>query len=267
MIWDRPSKRIIVNADDFGLTAGVCRAIIDASRDGIVSNTSAMVCSDTYLRNAAAHFASLAIPCGVHLQLTDGRPVSSEMAAFLVRETGSPGFPDEPGVVAMPAELVRAEWDAQVQCFTRNFGTPSHLDSHHWVHLVPEYVEAYCETAARHDLPVRGALRGRDRHVYEALAGRGVRSTFDVVNIKVHLGDQTPGDGFLSEPAFQPGAAGEVVHELLTHPGYSDPELARVSPLNARREVELTYLRDRNARRALTDGLGFSIVDYRSLSS
>ena len=37
------SKQLIVNADDYGKTAGVTRGIIQAHREGIVTSTTVMV--------------------------------------------------------------------------------------------------------------------------------------------------------------------------------------------------------------------------------
>ena len=254
--------RIIVNAGDFGLTAGVCRAIVELSREGIVSNTSAMMCSEGSIRNAAAHFSSLAVPCGVHLQLTDGRPASREMAAYLERRTRSAWFPDSPDRAGMPIGLVRIEWDEQVQCFLRHFGRPSHLDSHQWVHLMPDYLDVYCETAARYDVPVRGL----DACAHDLIAARGVRATRHVVNLKVCLGAGPDGRSLLADAVRHAGNGGgaAAVLEILTHPGYHDGELQRLSPLAERREIELAFLREERIADLLGE-LGLAIVDYPSV--
>ena len=67
-------RRVIFNADDFGLTDGVCRGIREAASAGIVTATTAMVCTEG-ARDRLVEWGrspSLAGRIGVHLQLTQG---------------------------------------------------------------------------------------------------------------------------------------------------------------------------------------------------
>src|SRR5499425_154918 len=69
------SRRLIVNADDFGLTQGVSAGILSAHRHGIVTST-------TLLATAAIDAEQLAelrdsgLGVGIHVNLTLGRPLS-----------------------------------------------------------------------------------------------------------------------------------------------------------------------------------------------
>src|SRR5574337_787269 len=69
-------KQLVVNADDFGLTEGINRGILEAHRRGILTST-------TLLANGAALESAVALAIespqlgvGIHLNLTQGRPVS-----------------------------------------------------------------------------------------------------------------------------------------------------------------------------------------------
>ncbi|HLE43075.1 MAG TPA: ChbG/HpnK family deacetylase, partial [Methylomirabilota bacterium] len=80
---------LIVNADDFGLTAGVSRGILDAHRRGIVSSTTALVNLPPApdLDAEAAGLAGLGL--GLHVNLSWGAPLSPAAAVpSLVDETG-----------------------------------------------------------------------------------------------------------------------------------------------------------------------------------
>ena len=69
------AKVLIVNADDFGLTAGVSRGILEAGGRGIVTSTTLLVNRDI----PPAQIEELQVSelgVGVHLNLTLGAPVS-----------------------------------------------------------------------------------------------------------------------------------------------------------------------------------------------
>ena len=67
---------MIVNADDFGLTAGVNRAIVEAHRDGVVSSTTIMASGAAFNDAVEAARALPRLSVGCHVVLTDGAPVS-----------------------------------------------------------------------------------------------------------------------------------------------------------------------------------------------
>ncbi len=68
-------KRLIVNADDFGLTHGVNRAIAACHQRGIVSSATLMAtgaCFDEAV-GLAAQMPELSVGC--HIVLVDGEPL------------------------------------------------------------------------------------------------------------------------------------------------------------------------------------------------
>src|SRR5207244_5428601 len=71
----KPARSLIVNADDYGLTAGVSRGIIDAHRRGIVTSTTLLVNRpvDPALIEA---LQSSGLGVGLHMNLTLGPPVA-----------------------------------------------------------------------------------------------------------------------------------------------------------------------------------------------
>src|SRR2546428_11848064 len=75
------ARRLIVNADDFGLSAGVNRGVLEAHEAGVVSSVSVLVNAPGWT-DAAQRLRDLSSPsfpelrAGLRLNLTTGRPVS-----------------------------------------------------------------------------------------------------------------------------------------------------------------------------------------------
>lgn len=149
-------KLLIVNADDFGLCKGQSYGIIEAFRHGIVSSTTAMMnCADIY------HAAELSkqnptLPVGMHFVLTYGRPL-----------TAMPSLVDAKGELgkwlwarAEAGELnldeIAQELAAQFDKFVAVFGRPpTHIDSHHHVHMLPQIYPLIESFAHEKSLPLR----------------------------------------------------------------------------------------------------------------
>jgi predicted glycoside hydrolase/deacetylase ChbG (UPF0249 family) len=116
-------RNLIVNADDFGLSAAVNAGIVEAHERGIVTSTSMMV-----RRPAAGEAAALATPrpslaIGLHLDLGQWDYDEGE---WRIAYENCP--PDDPAAVD-------AECRAQVDAFRALLGRePTHLDSHQHAH-------------------------------------------------------------------------------------------------------------------------------------
>ena len=70
------ARTLIVNADDFGLTAGVSRGILDAHRKGIVTSTTVIV-NRSIDPALVEQLVASGLGVGLHLNLTLGRPISA----------------------------------------------------------------------------------------------------------------------------------------------------------------------------------------------
>jgi hypothetical protein len=134
-----PGRRLIVNADDYGKSPKANDAIRQAVRGGLVTSTTVMVNMPQ-----AVEIADLARECprlsvGLHLNLTEGAPVSPpESVASLVDATGGfwpmREFLWRAWLGRIRAEHLRAEIDAQIAALQRLVSAVSHLDSHKHVH-------------------------------------------------------------------------------------------------------------------------------------
>lgn len=140
-----PDERyLIVNADDFGQSAGVNRGIIKAHERGIVTSASLMVRWPAAVEAAAYGREHLLFSIGLHIDLGE----------WIYREgTWTPLYQvvsmDDPGAVA--EEVAR-----QLAAFRQLMGQdPTHLDSHQHVHREEPVLSVLTETARELAVPLR----------------------------------------------------------------------------------------------------------------
>ena len=249
-------KRLIINADDFGLTQGVCRGIVEAINNGLVSSCTAMVCMPGAPERIARWAPHIEGKIGLHLQLTgDCQPcLPPEEIASLVTPAGR--FPRRPEHVQADPEQVAKEWRAQLGRL-RDLGVePNHLDSHHHIHQRAEYVAVYADLAEEVGVPVRNQKR-RLAHMLEA---RGVAHPATCVTD--WFGANTNLEGLITclKAAYQKTGADQLV-ELMCHPGYADQELETISTYTSQRESELCVLISKEAETALQE-MNAQVVDW-----
>lgn len=246
--------KLIVNADDFGLTAGVCRAICELVELGAVTSTTAMVAAEGVVAaGVASGGRDLKGRLGLHLMLTGGRPVSgAEDVPSLVDASGC--FRAKADVAPDVAE-VRLEWRRQVEAFEAAYGfLPNHLDSHHSVHLLDGVSEVYWELARELDVPVRSGKTAAWNARMRAAGVRGpqwVSSGWSGTGAGVDVLEKSILD------AFEQGDVGELV----VHPGYVDAELRAATSWNDVREHERAALAGM-VQRGWFEGQGITLVGW-----
>ncbi len=146
-------KRLIVNADDFGLTESINRGILAAHRDGILTSASLLANGSAFDHAIASSRPFPRLSLGVHLNLSAGTPLAP--AARI------PTLVDERGQLYLhPVRLaieilrrrvslgdVRAEFRAQMIKVLDAGVTPTHLDGHLHVHVLPQLAPIVIEIA------------------------------------------------------------------------------------------------------------------------
>jgi chitin disaccharide deacetylase len=155
----RKDKKLIVTADDFGLSLPVNEAIERAHRKGVLSAASLMVgapaMEDAVMR--ARKLPSLGV--GLHLTLLNGRPVlPPDKVPALVGPDGR--FSDDPvrfGVALYASPELRrqanAEIEAQFERFHATGLVMDHINGHRHFHLHPVVLEAIARLAPRFGNP------------------------------------------------------------------------------------------------------------------
>jgi len=203
------TKFLIINADDFGYTEGVNRGIIDAHYHGVVTSTSLMVTSPSSIEAAKLARKCSRLSVGLHFVATN-----EEGALFDLSNT----------------KTVREELDRQYQSFCDLIGQlPTHLDSHHHVHLRVDTLTPLVTTwAQEHALLLRDTGRVRFNGAFyghsfdDQWQPHSAPELISVDNLKRILRELPNG-----------------ITELACHPGYFTSDLA---PYGLEREIELETL-------------------------
>lgn len=211
------TRTVIINADDFGASPGINRGIVRCHTHGVLTSTSLMVDARGAQEAAALAAAHPALAVGLHWDLDGVRA---------------------PAVALGDAGAVRAELERQLAAAERLLGrAPTHLDSHHHVHLQPEVEPFAREIAARVGIPLRGSSPVRYVGGFYAQWEPGVDDLQHVsLDALAYILDNDLGDAWT---------------ELGCHPGYIDADFR--SAYREPREAELATLTDPAARAALQD--------------
>jgi predicted glycoside hydrolase/deacetylase ChbG (UPF0249 family) len=140
-------KRLIINADDFGLAPGVNRAIVELQQAGALSSTTLMATAPYFSPAVYLAFAQPALSVGCHIVLVGGSPLlrpdevpslldPRRPAAFSLRSTVGSFFRDLMRGRIREQEI-EAEAIAQIRRIQLSGVTVSHIDSHKHIHAFP----------------------------------------------------------------------------------------------------------------------------------
>jgi len=253
-----------VNADDFGLTSGVNRAIAELHNAGVVTSASLMACAAATEEAIELARSMPTLGVGCHIVLVDGEPVlpAHQIPTLVDRKTGR--FPSSldkflAGLFTgrIRAAEIEAEAAAQVGLLQQRGVRLTHVDSHMHTHVFsavlrpvlraagaagirairhpfePEWAARATAGASLRRIAALTALRTLEPRSRRILAGEGFVTTDGTIAIA--------GTGTLNASALRsllerlpPGT-----WELVTHPGYNDASLAQVrTRLRASRDVE-----------------------------
>jgi chitin disaccharide deacetylase len=152
-----PPIRLVVNADDFGISARINAGIVLAHRAGVVTATSLMAVGRAF-EQAVQHCRAVpALDVGVHLTLVAERPLLT-CRSSLAGDNGH--FPASAGAFlrrwlkgSIRRADVQAEWSAQIERVLDHGIRVTHLDSHQHVHILPGLAELSLNLAARYHIP------------------------------------------------------------------------------------------------------------------
>lgn len=156
------ARYLVVNADDFGQSAGVNAGIVEAHRNGVVTSASLMVRWPDAIEAGELSRACPGLGVGLHLDLGEW---------YLEGDAWQPHYE----VVSLDdPTLLSAEVDRQLEAFSRLTGRgPTHIDSHQHVHLREPVRTVVERRAGALGIPLRrcrehirycGEFYGQDEH-------------------------------------------------------------------------------------------------------
>lgn len=253
------TKWLIVNADDFGISPGQNYGIIECYQQGIVSSTTAMVLSPWIEHAVTLSQANPGLGVGLHFVLTQGTPLTA--ATSLVNAHGKLGqwLWEYAEQGSLNAADIYVELAAQYDQFVALFGRPpTHIDSHHFIHMWPAIYPVVARFAAEKSLPIR-----LDRHALKAcpLIPHTPHST-DFFDARFH-GSWLCEELFLSllDDATE---RGDQSLEIRCHPAFIDTVLLQSAYCHPRaQEVDIltsSSLKQKIARR------GYRLINFAALT-
>jgi len=289
-------RRLIVNADDFGFTAGVNRAIVEAHTHGIVTSSTLMANGRAFKDAVRLAMSVPRLSIGCHVVLIDGEPVLDAKLLPSITSAHSTGgrFRDRLQFFAARALAgrldsgeIEAEASAQIRKLQSAGVSVSHLDTHKHTHLFPAVLRPLLRAARacgvraiRNPFGPRKPLKSSEllarpslwTRYAEVRILRTLASTFrdsarreDLLTPDGTLGIVVT--GALDEQLFGGIAAivPEGTWEFVCHPGYNDDDLKSAKTrLRASRENELRVLTMPKARELLLRQ-GIDLISYREL--
>jgi len=286
-------RNLIVNADDLGWTEGVNRGIVEAHRKGLVTSATLLANGRAFPSGIDAARKNPELGIGVHLNLSDGRPTAAaEQVPGLLNAAGELYGGPESLMLRIASRSLRwaeveREWDAQIRKIREAGISPTHLDGHKHVHMLPGLFELALRLAKKHGIrairvaheesSLRSALsagasqntrvvlkqgmqaRGLKLLVRDArgLADREGVATSDYFCGIAQTGQWTREgmEEFLEKLP-------EGTTELMCHPGYVDEELRRsATRLQESRKTELDILTDPQVRKIVAKR-GIRLINY-----
>lgn len=260
---DGRARRVILCADDYGISAGVSRGILELARAGRLSATSAIVTLARWPRDAPALAATRdRIATGLHINLTLGAPLGA------MPSLAPDGRLPDIGTLTRAALLgridageIEGEVLRQIDSFVAAVGhAPDHVDGHQHAHALPGVREGVLGAVGRrlgHSPPLlrdpadsAARILRRGGEVGKALAIAGLAAGFGRAARRHGL---PTSDGFSGVSAFDARRdfAVELAqamrlagrrHIVMCHPGHADAELAALDPVTERRGQELSAI-------------------------
>lgn len=284
--------RLIVNADDFGLTEGVNRGIVKAHRSGIVSSSTLMANASALDDAIPLAASSAGLSLGCHVVLVDGEPLlDSRQVSTLLNRKGDGRFEEGIARFATRAlrgqidpEQIEAEVTAQIRKLQAAGVQVSHLDTHKHTHVFPQVLRPILRAAKA--CGVRAIRNPFGRVAFSQIANRPnlwkrygqvrILNAWAAAFVKTvaEVGMRTPdgslgivATGSMDDRMFRLILENlpEGTWELVCHPGYNDVALQRIrTRLRDSREVELRWLTSSIARKCLMQA-GVELISYHQL--
>jgi hopanoid biosynthesis associated protein HpnK len=288
-------KRLIVNADDLGLTNGVNQAIVRAHAAGVVTSATLMANSAAFDEAVALASANPGLSVGCHVVLLDGAPLSQpERVSSLLRTrreffTTIGQFAPRALLSHFRPEEIKAEARVQFEKLRHAGISISHFDAHKHAHMFPSVLGPILEAAREAGIrAVRNPFEPAATLPFSAVAGskkmairsaevavlRTLRSAFMSSVRKAGLVTPDGSIGVAATGSLNLGLLQQMIErlpegtwELVCHPGYNDGELASVrTSLKASRQYEFELLTSPVVRETLERN-GVELISFREFAS
>lgn len=217
--------RVIINADDFGLTEGVNHGIIKAHKEGIVTSATIMANMPAFENAVNLSKENPHLGIGVHLTLTAGKSLGKNYKSLTNSESDFHKLKDfQQNLKNLDLDEVEHEFELQIEK-VRNEGIAiDHLDSHHHVHTFKPIIDVALKITKKHNLPLRLYSFEKDIRSTASFKDTFYGEKANILNLLSMLSED------------------EESMEIMTHPAICDESLKKISSYNELRNSELSIL-------------------------
>ncbi|MBV8849365.1 MAG: ChbG/HpnK family deacetylase [Methylobacteriaceae bacterium] len=254
--------RFALCADDYAITPGVSRGILELLKAGRLTAVSVLVTAPEWARAASELMPFTdAADIGLHLNLTLGAPLGAMPALAPGKRFPALGRLVRAALLGqLPLAEIAAETARQIDAFTQHFGRPpDYLDGHQHVHALPGIRDVLLQTLAGRGLAGRLWLRDPGDRA-QGILGRPFRRKAAAVAAltsgfarRAAARGFAVNEGFAGFSDFAPARDYAAIfpsylhspgprHLVMCHPGHSDEALARLDPATSSRDAELAFL-------------------------
>jgi predicted glycoside hydrolase/deacetylase ChbG (UPF0249 family) len=281
-------KKVIINADDFGLVRGVNEGIVKAHREGILTSATLMANMPGFDQAVEMSGANPELGVGVHLNILRGQPLSpaQKVPSLLSKELRF--IPNVSRLLyrmtlrQINFEEVEREFRAQMERVLSAGINPSHIDSEKHIHLIRPLFRIVLKLAKEYKI-------NRVRFIKECCISRRpaqmLKSMFISLS-SVSMAKKMTFEGVRSTDWFYgvcdsgriSGSklqrslqrAKEGVTEIMVHPGFITQEMIelekQIGPyyINTHREEELNALLDETLPEIIAD-LGIQLLNFNHI--
>lgn len=278
-------KKVIFNADDFGLTKGVNTGILKCFKSGIVTDSSLLMNFEA-TEDAVKIIKRNKLNAGIHLNLTEGKPLSDK-AHTLINKNGNFFNITKFSLRLMSNKIsdadIAREFTAQIEKFLSKKLTPTHIDTHQYVHMFKKVCKAAIKTAREYRI-------NKIRYLYEKQLPGFVFKYYKKQYIKsliVSSFSKKSRNIFKKEKFISPDNFAGITTikssfpmesfisilrnlesgttEIMCHPGYSSKALEKISFYNKQRETELKALTSERLKEEIKR-LNIKLISFKELN-
>lgn len=286
-------KKLVVNADDYGMAVGINQGIVEGHHNGILTSATIMANGEALADGVARLKDAPDLATGCHLVLLGGEPVAPGSDVRTLTDA-SGQFPRTLSAFMRKVTTGRVKYDEIVTEFRAQLDrldslgvTIDHLDTHKHSHAHPLVLNAVIQVAEEYRIPyVRNPFEWERFRTVRAWGGGDLTKRWAVSKTLAyyrHYFNNRMRDtsvacpdrflGFIATGYLSPAMvalilaqASDGLTELMCHPAHLDDDLRRADTrLKESRERELAAVTSHLARSALREQ-SIELTTFRTLA-
>ena len=281
-------KKVIINADDFGLSKGVNEGIVLAHQKGILTSTSLMANMPGFAQAVELAKQNERLGVGLHLNIVRGQPLSpaNKVGSLVNKEQN---FFSNIFIILrkvwskkMKMQEIELEFRAQIEKALENNLQISHFDSEKHTHCLPALLKIVLKLGKEYNIK---RIRYINEYCITPRLSQSVKALFTSLSCSsmkekikasgISIPDRSYGickSGRMSSPRIKKvlSKLKDGVTEIMVHPGFMTQELVDLEKeigsyyINKYREKELKALLDEDLKKIISDK-EISLINFNQL--